>query len=213
MTEPLTRLGANVRGIDMSAASIDIARKHAWNDPELRGHPQLHYEKRAAEDLVQAGDTFDAVLALEIIEHVPDPAVFLEQVARLVRPGGVLVVSTINRTALSYALAIVAVEHVVRWLPPGTHDWSRFVRPQEVATMLAQRTSLKTKHVVGVALNPLSAQFSLVDNTSVNYMLTAVHPLPPLLPDSAPPPSSTQSDQQLTKTTKTDETSTVTHRS
>lgn len=161
----------------MSAASIDVARQHAWRAPDLRLTPTLLYEQTAAEDVVASGASFDAVLALEIIEHVSSASTFLTQVSQLVRPGGILVISTINRTPLSYALAIVAAERLLGWLPVGTHDWSRFVTPGEVSAMLARDTGLETLEVLGVRFNPISASFSLVDDVSVNYILTAVKPL------------------------------------
>lgn len=176
VTEPLTRLGANVLGIDMSDQSIAIARNHAEKDRFIASSNRLQYAVSAVEDIVATGLRYDAVLALEIVEHVSNPTSFLKQVASIVRPGGVLVLSTINRTPASYALAIVALERIMRWLPPGTHEWSRFIRPDEISATLHSHTPLQTTEVVGVAYNPLTTRFSIVKDTSINYMLTATRP-------------------------------------
>lgn len=175
VTEPLTRLGANVLGIDMSNASIEVARRHAAWDHFLASSSCLKYDVCSAADVVKRGETFDVVLALEVVEHVPDLPGFLKELSSLVRPGGSLILSTINRTAASYALAIIAAENILRWLPRGTHKWSRFVRPDEISAVLASHTPLRTRDISGIAYNPFSNRFSIVSDTSVNYMLTAIH--------------------------------------
>ncbi len=127
VSEPLARLGARVTGIDPTAESIAVARGHA----QAQGL-EIDYRAVRAEELVTAGATFDAVVCLEVVEHVPDVAAFLKMVGTLVRPGGLLVVSTMSRTWKAYALAIIAAEYVLGWLPRGTHDWQRFVTPEEL---------------------------------------------------------------------------------
>ena len=177
VTEPLARLGANVLGIDMSTVAIDVARVHKQTDPLLVLDGLLEYEKAAVEDLVSRGSTFDAVLALEIIEHVEQPDQFLIDCASLVNPGGVLIMSTLNRTTASWLLGIVAAEQILRWLPRGTHDWNKFVSPDDVRNVLLERTELIPHELVGVNYNPLTRRFSITDDTSVNYILSATRPL------------------------------------
>lgn len=177
VTEPLARLGADVLGVDMSEVGIAVARAHAAADPGLARAGRLRYEQRAVEELVADGAAFDAVLALEVIEHVAEPSQFLRDCATLVKPGGLLVLSTLNRTAASYALGIVAAERILRWLPEGTHDWSRFPTPYEVSVSLETEGGLVCEEVAGLSFNPLRNSFSLSEDTSVNYILTARKPV------------------------------------
>ena len=147
ISEPLTRLGAAVTGIDPGAENIAIARSHA----EPQGLA-IDYRVATVEDLAAEGAEFDAVVCLEVVEHVPDVGEFLKACAALVRPGGLLVLSTINRTLKSYALAIVAAEYVLGWLPRGTHQWDRFVTPDELkrhleAAGLRERTSWASRTI------------------------------------------------------------------
>lgn len=146
-------------------------------DRTLSKSNRLTYRTSSIESIVTEQQTFDVVLALEVIEHVPDAAHFLTQLARATRPGGILVLSTINRTLMSFALAKVGAEYVARWLPPGTHQWDKFMAPEEVQQILHERTTLRTQDVVGVQCNPVSMSFHMADDTSVNYMLTACRPL------------------------------------
>lgn len=157
-------------GIDMSEVAIEVAREHAKLDLTLSS---IEYERGAVEQLVERGDTFDAVLALEIVEHVQNPAQFIRDCAALVAPGGVLLLSTINRTPMSYLAAIVAAERLLGWLPRGTHDWNRFPRPEEVAEVIREDTLLSPVDTVGVALSPLTGRFRLARDTSVNYIIAA----------------------------------------
>lgn len=168
--EPLARLGASVTGIDPAAESIAAAGRHAA-DQGLA----ITYRADTAETLVAEGRTFDAVLCLEVVEHVPDVGAFLALVARLVRPGGVLVASTINRTLKSYALAIVGAEYILRWLPVGTHQWERFVTPDELARYI-EAAGLGPMHAEGLVYNPLTGAWSLAADTDVNYMASAPRP-------------------------------------
>jgi 2-polyprenyl-6-hydroxyphenyl methylase/3-demethylubiquinone-9 3-methyltransferase len=127
LCEPLTRLGAAVTGIDAAGDSVEIAHTHA-RAMDLA----IEYRAATAADLAAAGETFDVVLSMEVIEHVADRDAFLGDCARLVRPGGLMFLATLNRTPKAYLLAIVAAEYALRWLPRGTHEWRRFVRPSEM---------------------------------------------------------------------------------
>ncbi|HXF54020.1 MAG TPA: bifunctional 2-polyprenyl-6-hydroxyphenol methylase/3-demethylubiquinol 3-O-methyltransferase UbiG, partial [Hyphomicrobiaceae bacterium] len=167
IAEPVARLGAAVTAIDPAAENIGAARAH--------GLPQgldIDYRVARVEDLVQEGQSFDAVLCLEVVEHVPDVGSFLKCCAELVRPGGVMILSTINRTMKAYVLAIIGAEYVLRWLPVGTHRWERFVRPDELERHLAA-AQLKVRTVRGLIYNPLTDRWSLGDDTAVNYLASA----------------------------------------
>lgn len=170
LTEPMARLGAEVTGIDAAEKNIRIARLHA----EQMG-VKITYLPCAAEDLVRTGQRFDAVLAMEVIEHVADLDAFIAAAGRLLKPDGILFVATLNRTAKSFALAIVGVEYLLRWLPRGTHDWRKFVRPSELAKALRPQ-HLAITELTGVVYNPLKDSFSLSRDCDVNYMLVASHP-------------------------------------
>lgn len=170
ISEPLTRLGASVTGIDPGAENVAIARAHA----EPQGLA-IDYRATTAEDLVAAGERFDAVVCLEVVEHVPDVGAFVQTCATLTRPGGMLVLSTINRTLKSYALAIVAAEYVLGWLPRGTHQWDRFVTPDELARHLAA-AGLSPPRFSGMSYAPLRDAWSLTDDTDVNYLAASARP-------------------------------------
>lgn len=163
--EPMARLGARVTGIDADATAIETAKHHA-----KQSGLTIDYRAITTADLKQ---TFDIVFALEIIEHVADPAQFVKEVSSLVKPNGIVVFSTLNRTAKSYALGIIAAEYIVRWVPAGTHTWKKFVKPSELAR-LARAASLTPKNVQGMVYHPLSKEFRLSDHdTDVNYFLAA----------------------------------------
>ena len=168
VAEPMARLGFEVTAIDAAAEAIATARAHA----EESGLA-IDYRVATAEALAAEGHRFDAVLALEIVEHVADRDRFFAALGALVRPGGALVGATLNRTLRSFALAIVGAEYVLNWLPRGTHDWQRFVRPSEFALGL-RRNGLATRRLAGVVYNVLSGGWSLSGDLSVNYLLTAV---------------------------------------
>ena len=172
MSEPLARLGARVTGIDPGPENVAIAREHA----SAQGL-EIDYRATTAESLLAAGETFDAVLALEVVEHVPDVGAFIRTCAGLVRPGGIVVLSTLNRTAKSYALAIVAAEYVLGWLPRGTHQWDRFVTPDELAAHLAA-AGLSAPSFRGMVYSPFRDDWSLADDTDVNYLAAAEKPGP-----------------------------------
>ena len=166
--EPLARLGATVTGIDPAGDSIAAARLHA----EGAGLT-IRYAAATAEDLAAEGVTFDAVLVLEVVEHVPDVPAFLKAIAPLVRPGGLMILSTLNRTLKAYALAIVGAELVLRWIPAGTHQWERFVKPNELAAALAG-AGLEPHDTTGMIYNPIVDAWRLSSDTDVNYFLTAL---------------------------------------
>ncbi|WP_413990174.1 bifunctional 2-polyprenyl-6-hydroxyphenol methylase/3-demethylubiquinol 3-O-methyltransferase UbiG [Labrys okinawensis] len=165
LSEPLAKLGGSVTGIDMAGANIEMAKAHA-----ARSNLTIDYRNSAAEDLLAAGERFDVVLAMEIVEHVTDPAAFLKTCAGLVKPGGLLFVSTINRTMKAYALAIVAAENVLRWVPRGTHDWNKFVTPSEIGVAV-EPEGLAELDRAGVIYNPLLDEWLLARDTDVNYMM------------------------------------------
>ncbi|SLN57575.1 Ubiquinone biosynthesis O-methyltransferase [Roseivivax jejudonensis] len=168
MSEPMARLGAHVTGIDAGAANIAAARTHA-EAQELT----IDYRAGTAEALSEGEARFDTVLAMEIVEHVPDPDAFVATAARLVAPGGLLIVSTVNRTARAFAAVIVGAEWVLRWLPRGTHDWNRFIRPDELEGMMTAG-GLSPVDRKGMVPDLAKGGFRLSDrDLAVNYTVTA----------------------------------------
>jgi 2-polyprenyl-6-hydroxyphenyl methylase / 3-demethylubiquinone-9 3-methyltransferase len=168
IAEPMARMGAHVTGIDASATNISVASLHAHH-----AGLTIDYRASTAEQLSLEGAQFDVVFALEIIEHVADVALFYRAITSLVKPGGVLVLSTLNRTAKSYALGIIGVEYVLRWLPRGTHSWSKFIKPSEMAAALRTH-GFHPRDVTGITFSPLSWSFSLnANNFDVNYLMVA----------------------------------------
>jgi 2-polyprenyl-6-hydroxyphenyl methylase/3-demethylubiquinone-9 3-methyltransferase len=168
VAEPLARLGAEVTAVDADAAAIDAARAHG----DVRG-VAVDYRVGAAEDLASAGACFDLVLALEIVEHVADRAAFLELVGSLVAPGGLLILSTLNRTLSSLVLGVGVAEYVLRWVEPKTHDWRKFVRPSELARDL-RHSGFELVDLTGLVFNPLRAAFELKSgDVRVNYFAAA----------------------------------------
>jgi 2-polyprenyl-6-hydroxyphenyl methylase/3-demethylubiquinone-9 3-methyltransferase len=167
LSEPLARIGAAMTGIDPAEDSIGAARAHA----EAQGLA-IDYRATTVEELGRTARNFDAVLAMEVVEHVPDVAAFVAAAASLVRPGGLMVAATLNRTLRSFALAIVGAEYVLRWLPVGTHSWERFVTPDELEAAM-EAGGLAVSDRQGVVYNPLADQWSLSRDMAVNYMLAA----------------------------------------
>jgi 2-polyprenyl-6-hydroxyphenyl methylase/3-demethylubiquinone-9 3-methyltransferase len=166
--EPMRRLGADVVGIDASDKNVAVARLHA----ERMGLA-IDYRADVAERLRVAGAAFDVVLALEVVEHVADPDLFLRCCADLVKPGGVLVLSTLNRTAKAFALGIVAAEYVLRWLPRGTHDWRKFLKPSAVARPL-RAAGLSVEALAGLVYSPVTGRWRIDPNDlDVNYLVVA----------------------------------------
>jgi 2-polyprenyl-6-hydroxyphenyl methylase/3-demethylubiquinone-9 3-methyltransferase len=167
LAEPLARQGASVTGIDLATANLEIARRHA-----ARVGLEIDYRAIEVEALAAEGRQFDLVCVMEVVEHVPDQGRFLDATARLVRPGGGLIMATLNRTARSFALGIVAAEYILGWLPRGTHSWSRFLRPSEAARPL-RAAGLTMRDLTGVVYDPLKDRFRLAADPAVNYMLFA----------------------------------------
>ncbi len=168
--EPLARLGADVLGIDPAPASIAVAGRHA-----AETGAKLAYRAATVEELAAEDARFDIVAAMEVIEHVADPAGFVAEAASLLRPGGLFLASTLNRTLKSFALAIVGAEYLLRWLEPGTHRWEQFVTPEELA-LAVRRAGLRVVERRGVAFDPLRRTWRLTSDLGVNYQLAAKKP-------------------------------------
>jgi 2-polyprenyl-6-hydroxyphenyl methylase/3-demethylubiquinone-9 3-methyltransferase len=167
LSEPLARMGASVTGIDPAERNVRIASLHA----EESGIP-VDYRATTAEALADDGARFDVVMAMEVVEHVADVGLFLARAAEMVKPGGLLVAATLNRTKRSFALAIVGAEYVLGWLPRGTHDWNRFITPDELQLAL-EAGGLKVTDREGVVFNPLTDEWRRSSDLSVNYMMVA----------------------------------------
>lgn len=165
LSEPLAVLGAEVVGLDPSEENIAAARRHA-----ALGGFEIDYRALPAEAVAQTGETFDVVLAMEVLEHVADVKSFLTAAAALVRPGGLFVGATLNRTLKSYALAIVGAEYVLRWVEPGTHDWTKFLRPSEILAPM-KAAGLKEIDRAGMVYHPIADEWRLSGDMDVNYMV------------------------------------------
>ena len=171
VSEPMRRLGASVVGVDASEANIKTAMTHA-------GQSKLDIDYRAGtvEGLIAAGEApFDVVLNLEVVEHVASAHTFLHDCTSLLKPGGIMIVATINRTPKALALAIIGAEYVLRWLPRGTHEFDKLVKPSEVNSAL-EAGGLETNPAIGVSFNPLFDRWSLSKDTGVNYMMVGRKP-------------------------------------
>lgn len=169
LSEPMARLGAEVVGADAAAGNVAVARVHAAGQGL-----EIDYRATTAEALAEAGERFDIVLAMEIVEHVADPQAFMDACAAMLRPGGMLIASTLNRTARSFMAAIVAAEWVLRWLPRGTHEWHRFVSPDDLDAMI-RTAGLRNLDRKGMVYNPLTRAWSLsATDLSVNYVTAAL---------------------------------------
>jgi 2-polyprenyl-6-hydroxyphenyl methylase/3-demethylubiquinone-9 3-methyltransferase len=167
LSEPLARLGATVTGLDPAPNNIAIASQHAE-----RAGLRIDYRGETIEAVAARGEAFDIVLAMEVVEHVADVQAFVSACCAAVKPGGLLVMATINRTLRAFALAIVGAEYVLGWLPKGTHEWDKFVTPEELSRAIATG-GLTVADRRGVVYNPLSDQWLLARDTAVNYMVAA----------------------------------------
>jgi len=170
LSEPLARLGAEVVAIDASATNIVAAKMHMNKDPILFHSNRLRYEHVTAEEL--KGEQFDVVCSLEVIEHVSNVEKFVQSCSDLLKPGGKLFLSTINKTTKSYWFGIVGAEYVLNLVEVGTHDWNKFLTPQQLEELLS-KANLKVTNVTGMEYNPLSYKATLTENTSVNYLMCA----------------------------------------
>jgi 2-polyprenyl-6-hydroxyphenyl methylase/3-demethylubiquinone-9 3-methyltransferase len=170
LSEPLARLGAQMVGADPSNENIAVAAAHAQE-----GGVAVDYRATTAEELAAAGERFDVVLAMEVVEHVADVNAFVATCAAMVKPGGLMIAATLNRTLKSFALAIVGAEYVLRWLPRGTHQWDKFVTPNELE-LAFERAGLQVTGERGVIYNPFADRWQLSSDTDVNYMLVTERP-------------------------------------
>ena len=167
LCEPLARLGATVTGIDAAERNITIARLHA----EKSGLA-IDYQATTSEALAAQGKTFDMVLNMEVVEHVDNVPLYMKSCADLVKPGGLMLTATLNRTARAYALAIVGAERILRWLPVGTHDWNKFLTPDEIKTLIT-RNGLVVTAETGVVFHPLADEWRQSRDMAINYMVMA----------------------------------------
>jgi 2-polyprenyl-6-hydroxyphenyl methylase / 3-demethylubiquinone-9 3-methyltransferase len=165
LSEAMANRGARVLGIDLSQAVLDVAELHA-----LENKLEIQYRSVAAEDLAAAQpDSFDLVTCMEMLEHVPDPAASLRALANLVKVGGDVIVSTLNRKPLAFAVAIIGAEYIARMLPRGTHEYLKFIRPSELARW-GREANLDLIDLTGITYNPLTRAFRLSPNTDINYL-------------------------------------------
>ncbi|MEL6889606.1 MAG: bifunctional 2-polyprenyl-6-hydroxyphenol methylase/3-demethylubiquinol 3-O-methyltransferase UbiG, partial [Pseudomonadota bacterium] len=171
LAEPMARLGADVVGADAAERNIPVAQVHA----EQSGL-QIDYRHTTAEDMAAAGEQFDAVLNMEVVEHVADPLGYLTACRQLLKPGGLHICSTINRNPKSYMMAIIGAEHVMRWLPKGTHEWSKFITPDELFELM-RNAGLEPVDRKGFVFNPITWSWKLSDrDLSVNYVTASLNP-------------------------------------
>ncbi len=171
LSEPMARLGATVVGADAAERNIPVAQVHA-----KQSGLTIDYRHTTAEDVAATGEQFDVVLNMEVVEHVPDPLTYLTACQRLLKPGGLMVCSTLNRNPQSYLMAIIGAEHVMRWLPKGTHDWQKFITPDELFELL-RKAGMEPVDRKGFVFNPISWSWALSDrDLSVNYVTASTKP-------------------------------------
>ena len=169
LSEPMARLGADVVGADPATRNIPVAQLHA----EQSGLT-IDYRLTTAEELANAGEQFDVVLNMEVVEHVPDPQSFLTACQTLLKPGGLMICSTLNRNAKSFGMAIIGAEWIMKWLPKGTHDWKKFITPDELAQFI-RNAGLDPVDRMGMVFNPVAWSWSLsARDLSVNYVTASV---------------------------------------
>jgi len=168
LTEAMARTGANVYGIDMGPGPIEIAKLHL-----LESGLKVNYEQIPAEEFADKNpEKFDVVTCMEMLEHVPDPASIIAACAKLVKPGGMVFFSTLNRNAKSYAHAIIGAEYILKMLTPGTHDYKKFIKPSELSQWMRQ-SNLEIQDIKGLSYNPLSKNYKISTDVSINYMVSA----------------------------------------
>jgi 2-polyprenyl-6-hydroxyphenyl methylase/3-demethylubiquinone-9 3-methyltransferase len=167
LSESMARLGATVTGIDVVPKILQVARQHGQSQ-----HLNIEYLDCSAEEMLRLEQQFDVVLNMEVVEHVVELPTFINSCAQLVKENGITFIATINRNPLSWLFAIVGAEYLLRWLPRGTHQWSKFVKPSELTALLTDN-ELVVKAKSGVRVNPFNKHFSLTDNLQVNYMVVA----------------------------------------
>ena len=166
----MARLGAEVVGADASATNVEEARLHA-----LEAGVSIDYRATTAEALAEQGEQFDVILNMEVVEHVADVDLYISKCSEMVKPGGIMFVATINRTLKALGLAIIGAEYVLRWLPRGTHQFGKLVRPEELEKALTN-AGLSVADRTGVAYNPLSDRWQMSRDMDVNYMVLAERP-------------------------------------
>ena len=167
LSEPMTRLGANVTGIDASSKNINIAKLHA-----KKNKLKINYLCSSPEKL-KIQKKFDVILNMEIIEHVEDINFFINSCSKLLKKGGLMFVATLNKTLKSYLFAIIGAEYVLRWLPIGTHDWEKFVKPEDLKKIL-NKNNLKLEKLDGMNFNIISDEWSVTSDTSINYIVKSI---------------------------------------
>jgi 2-polyprenyl-6-hydroxyphenyl methylase/3-demethylubiquinone-9 3-methyltransferase len=171
LSEAMARRGARVLGIDLAQSALEVAELHA-----LDARVDVHYRLQSAEDLARtAAASYDIVTCMEMLEHVPEPEHVIDALARLIRPGGHVFISTINRTPKAFLLAIVGAEYLLRMLPRGTHEYERFIRPSELAGW-ARAAGLELAGIAGIEYSPLTRRFALGRNPDVNYLVHLTRP-------------------------------------
>ena len=168
LCEPMRRLGAKITGIDAGEKNVAIASLHA-----KQSNLDIDYQHQLPENLAKKGFTYDVVLNMEVIEHVSNVDLYLKASASLVKPGGLMILSTINRTIKSLVLAKIGAEYILRWLPIGTHDWRKFMKPSELVLALKTQ-NLDITNITGMVYNVFSDKWSLSDDLDVNYFLSAI---------------------------------------
>lgn len=173
ISEPLARMGAKVFGIDPCDENIVCARNHANDQKDL----DVSYRNTTIEELVQEKLQYDVIVCLEVLEHVPDPGIFIHVSSQLLRSGGIMVISTMNRNIKSYGLAILAAEYLLGWLPRGTHNWDRFIKPNEISDYFI-KSGLSEPKFKGLVYNILKDSWNLSDDLDVNYLAVASKPSP-----------------------------------
>ncbi len=166
LSEPMSRLGFAVTGVDASERNIGTASAHAAEVGAV-----VDYRCATAEALLAAGERFDVILNMEVIEHVADPGQFLRDCAAMLKPGGLMIVATLNRTLKAFALAKIGAEYILRWLPAGTHDWNKFLKPEELRGFL-EGQPLTVDGPYGVVFDPVTGRWSQSHDADINYMMT-----------------------------------------